>query len=276
MARYRRHVRHQAGHRHADPGRGERLRRRHDHQRRRRVGRDRQRQPRVHQCQRLERRQRDQRQRQRQRQRHPDQDRHHHVDRANTYTGATVFNNTNGAISVNGTSSGPVLTGAGRADVQNDSPPFDNTGGTSPVSTVRSLLVTDYDIRLTSGPLRSSTTSDRGIVYADDRANTVTAVRYGDAHFDGSVSIANFNQSVPVRLSSDRTTRCETRCRVVRSRTTIFGIRSVTGMPVPTTMAILNLARRLTTRRVRQFGLGLNLINFSSDYCSTHCMIPVV
>ena len=114
---------------------------------------------------------------------------------ANTYTGSTIVNNAAGAIRVNGTSSSPVLTGAG-ADVQNGSLLFDYTGGTDPVTTIRSLLATGFGNGFTAGPLRSSTaTMNRGLGYADDGTTTVTvkSVLNGDANLDGTVTIADFN-----------------------------------------------------------------------------------
>ena len=115
---------------------------------------------------------------------------------ANTYTGATIVQA--GKLVLGTSAQTPVLSGSGGADVQGGQLVLNYTGASN-VDTVRGLLATAYTANggvLTTGQLRSGlATAARGIGYSDDGvgATTIKSALFGDADLDGGVSINDFN-----------------------------------------------------------------------------------
>ncbi|MGC4031788.1 MAG: autotransporter-associated beta strand repeat-containing protein [Tepidisphaeraceae bacterium] len=112
---------------------------------------------------------------------------------ANTYTGATVV--TAGALQANVAASNVLLTGASGVDIQGGRVLLDYTGGSSPVSTVKSILTAGYAGHFTAGQIRSTNlAAAQTIGYGDDGASLVTIRKTlaGDADLDGDVDFNDF------------------------------------------------------------------------------------
>ncbi|MDB5327245.1 MAG: hemolysin-type calcium-binding repeat family protein autotransporter domain protein [Phycisphaerales bacterium] len=115
----------------------------------------------------------------------------------NTYTGATTVKA--GSLKVTLTAQGPVLTGAGGADVQGGKLLLDYTGGSSPIASIKNLLDGEYAANsgnFTTGQIRSTTAAANGktIGYGDNGADTVTIMYTlaGDADLNGTVDFNDF------------------------------------------------------------------------------------
>ena len=120
---------------------------------------------------------------------------------SNSYTGATTV--TGGTLRATSPASTNFLTNAGGLAVNGltSNVVLDYTGGTSPVTTVRTLLLAGFNDAATpgvvdSGQIRStSATAKIGVGYADNGTGVIRlkATLFGDADLDGGVSINDFN-----------------------------------------------------------------------------------
>ena len=115
---------------------------------------------------------------------------------ANTYTGVTTV--TAGTLRATTPAYTGLLTNAGGVDVQNGGFVFDYTGGSSPATTIRGLLAASFTAGsgvMNTGQIRSTTsTLKRGLGYSDTGTTVIVkAALFGDADLDGGVSINDFN-----------------------------------------------------------------------------------
>jgi autotransporter-associated beta strand protein len=116
---------------------------------------------------------------------------------SSTYTGVTTVKA--GKLIMGLASQGPILTGAGGADIQGGKLVLDYTGAASLSATgnaVNTALTAGFASGFTTGQIRSSTlAASQGLGWVDDGTSRVTIAKayYGDANLDGTVNILDFN-----------------------------------------------------------------------------------